>query len=148
MALNVSKLPSTGGNFKRQAALEAGAYPARLVQLIDLGLQSQRPYKGEDKPPKPEVHFTYEFLDEFVVDEDGNEMEDKPRWLSEDIPMNPLDSDLAKSTKRYIAFDPELEHGGDWAKIIAMPCVVTITNVKDKQGKKVIARQETSVNFT
>lgn len=126
--------PKTGGNsnFKPQDPLDPGAYPARLVQVIDLGLQKQRPYAGEEKPPKHELYTTYEMADEFMKDEDGKDIEDKPRWLSETFPVNPLDSDLAKSTERYIAHDPELAHEGNWAALLGNPCTITIVQKKGK----------------
>lgn len=131
MSLN-SKNYETQSKFKTPDPLEVGTYPARVVQIIDLGLQKQDPYKGEEKEPKVEICVTYEFLDEFLKDEDGNDLEDKPRWLSEKFTMNHLDSDLAKSTKRYMALDPELEHDGDWSKLLGAPCMVTIVNNEGK----------------
>lgn len=136
MALNTKNLPRTGGKFKRPPALEEGNYPARLVQIIDLGTQPQRAWKGEEKPPKPMIHTTYEVLDEFMKDEEGNDMEDKPRWISEELAMNPLSSDLANSTKRYISLDPKLEHDGDWAMLAGAPCMITLSADKDKKGNK------------
>lgn len=136
MALNAKNIPGGGSNFKRPPALEAGTYPARLVQVIDLGLQPQRAYQGKDKPPKNEIYTTYELLDEFLQDEDGSDIEDKPRWLSETLPMHSLDSDLAKSTKRYVALDPNLEYDGDWSQLPSSPCMITITADQDKKGKK------------
>ena len=94
--------------------------------MLSLGIQPQRPYKGEEKAPKLELMLTYEFLDEFLKDDNGEDIEDKPRWLSETIPFNNLDADLAKSTKRYYALDANAEHGGDWAALVGTPCVVTI----------------------
>ncbi|NOQ73259.1 MAG: hypothetical protein GQ574_14730 [Crocinitomix sp.] len=69
-----------------------------------------------------------------MLDEDGNELKDKPRWLSEDIPLNALSNDLANSTKRYMAMDPKLEHGGDWAAILGNACMLQVVinpNKKD-----------------
>ena len=134
MALNASKIESNS-KFERPDPLEPGGYPARVVQVIDLGLQPQRPFQGQEKPPKQEIYVTYELLDEFLLDENGEEMEDKPRWLSERIPLNSLDSDLAKSTKRYYALDPEVEYGGNWAELAGTPCTVTVVNYKVKSGK-------------
>lgn len=149
MALNASKIAS-GGSRKRQPPLEAGSSPARLVQLIDLGVQTQRPYKGEEKPPKPEIYTTYELLDEFVVDDEGNEDLDKPRWVSERLPMHALDSDLAKSTKRYIALDPEQKFKGDWVQLMGTPCTVTLSadksNKKGDDGEYIVYNNITSVS--
>jgi hypothetical protein len=71
---------------------------------------------------------TYEFVDEFIKDEDGNDVEDKPRWLSETFPLHNLDSDLAKSTKRYYALDPDADEEGDWTKLLGRPVMVTIVS--------------------
>lgn len=135
MALNASKI---GGNKKESKfqmdPLEPGVYPTRLVQLIDLGLQPQRPYQGQEKPPAHEIMLTYEFVDEFLKDEDGNDVEDKPRWYSETIPLHPLIADRAKSTQRYNALDPEGKYGGDFVKCLSTP--VNVTLVHNQNGDK------------
>lgn len=135
MALKAEK---TGSKFDRPEPLDVGSYPARLVQVISLGLQKQRPYKGQEKTPKYEIYTTYELVDEFLKDEDGNEIEDKPRWLSESFALLPLDSDLANSTKRYLSLDPLMEHDGDWAALVGTPCVVTVVQNKSKKDDNVI----------
>lgn len=135
--LNARKVAMTSGKtkeFAEQEVLEAGTYPARVVSIIDLGLQPQRPYQGQEKPPKQEIKITYELLDEFMLDEDGEEIEDKPRWVSEDVPFNNLEVDLAKSTKRYKALDPDMELDGDFTQLIGLPCLVTL-NVTEGRGK-------------
>lgn len=134
MALNANKIPSNGGNFERPDPLEPGVYPARLVQIVTLGLQAQRPYQGEEKPPAQELYLTYELLDEFLEDEDGEEDTSKPRWISERIPFHSLESDLAKSTKRYFALDADYEYEGDWSQLAGTPCMVTLV-AKQGTGK-------------
>ena len=128
MALNAKNKEYTNNSNKiEQPVLDAGAYPGRVVQVIDLGVQPQRPYKGEDKPPAQEIMVTYELADEFIVDEEGNPVEDKPRWLSENFPLHNLQSDLAKSTKRYYAVDPDGVYDGDWTKLVGQPVMINIT---------------------
>lgn len=129
MALNVNK---AGGESRvEQKPIEIGVYPARLVQIIDLGLQPQRPYQGKDKPPAQEVMYTYEFVDEFMMDENGKPQEDKPRWLSETMPFYSLSAENAKNTKRYNAFDPTGAFDGDVTKAIGIPLnVAVVHNVK------------------
>lgn len=125
MGLNVKKM-SSANRGPQQEPIEPGTYPARVVQVVDLGLQPQRPYKGEAKKPAHEVMITYELLDEFCLDEDGEEDREKPRWLSETFPLNPLTSDLAKSTKRYKALDPDENFDGDFTQLVELPCMVTV----------------------
>lgn len=146
MTMNGKNIPNTGTKRERPDALDAGTYPARIVQVISLGLQAQRPYQGEEKPPKIELRVTYELADEFMKDEDGNEDETKPRWISEDFPLNSLDSDLAKSTKRYLAIDPTMEYGGDWSKVVGTPCVLTVTQNPSKKDKDVIYNNVANVS--
>lgn len=127
------KAPKAENNKKVQApALEPGTYPARLVSLMILGLQPQRPYKGEEKPPKVELMTTYELSDEFLLDEEGNEDETKPRWVSETLPFLPLEADRALSTQRYLALDPQKACEGDWLKLIGEAVNVTIVVNKGK----------------
>ena len=133
MGINANNVPHKGGsNSNPQTPMEAGNYPCRLVQVIDLGLQPQRPYKGEEKQPAHMLFTTYEFTDEFMKDEDGNDIEDKPRWLSEDFPLYSLQSDRARSTKRYNVLDPDGVHGGDWGSLLGTACNVTVTTSEGK----------------
>ena len=132
MSFNAKQLPSAA-NKKRPPALEAGSYPARLVQIILLGIQASRPYKGEEKPPRLTMRTTYELLDEFMKDDEGNDIEDKPRWITEELPFMSLKADLAKSTKRYYALDPEDKADGDWAKLLEAPCMLTIVAEQDSR---------------
>ena len=134
MALNARKVKHVSSGPKAPA-LDEGAYPARLVQLIDLGVQPQE-YAGEKKAPKNELMITYEFTDEFMPDEDGNPDESKPRWLSERFPLNNLDSDKAKSTIRYYALDPKEEEEGEWPNLIGRPVLVTVTKKKTENGDR------------
>lgn len=126
MALNASQVPTSGGGGPKQAPIEAGNYLARLVQVLDLGLQEQRPYQGQDKPPAHEIMLTYELGTEFMKDDDGNDQEDKPRWISESIPLRNLSQDLAKSTKRAKVFDPDNALNGAFDQMVCKACTVTV----------------------
>lgn len=121
--------------FAPQKNIAPGTYPARLVQLIDLGLQPQKPYMGKDKPPVQKLILTYELVDEFMKDEEGNDIDDKPRWVSETLPFFGLFADKAKSTQRYKAFDPSEEWKGDFSQAITKPVLVTIVN--NAEGDKI-----------
>ena len=130
MSLNAKAKENT--NEDRPDPIDAGTHPVRLVRVLDMGVQKQREYKGEPKPPVQEIDLTYEFLDEFMLDADGEDILDKPRWNSECIPFHTLDKDKAKSTNRYLAFDPDCVNDGDWEELLGMPAMVTIIQ---KAGK-------------
>ena len=124
MALNARKVKNNSG--PKAPLVDVGAYPARLQGVVDLGIQPQS-YAGETKTPKNEIWTTYELSDEFMPGEDGEPDENKPRWFSERLALNNLDSDLAKSTKRYYALDPNEDAEGDWSKLIGNPVTVAMT---------------------
>jgi len=129
------KAASNNSNRVEQPQIEADVYPAYVVQIVDLGLQPQKPFQGKDKAPANEIMITYELADVYMVDANGVEQEDNPRWLSESMPLHGLSADNAKSTKRYLALDPENIHDGDFSKLAGMACNVTV--VLNKKGDKV-----------
>lgn len=144
--LNAKKLPkSTGGNRVKQEPLEIGSFEARLVGIVDMGMQD----RSQGKFPKEPAHmirFTYEVADEFMVDENGVEQEDKPRWLSEEFPFNSLDKDLATSTKRYRAIDPEDSCDGDFPALLGMPLMLGVGQYKKTvDGEEEIRNKVTGV---
>ena len=134
MAINASTAPTGGG--RPQPVIEVGAYPARLVQVIDCGLQPQG-FKGEVKAPKREINLTYELANVFMVDDDGNEDPSKPRWVGERMALNNLKADKAKSTLRASALDPTGQHKGDFIAMLGAACTVTIIHnpARDGSGK-------------
>lgn len=143
--LNAGKVKQAGGNGKKfapQDEIEVGNYPSRLAQIIDLGrhyrdkwVDGQGYVADTDRPPVGYITLTYELCTEFMKDEQGNDIEDKPRWLSESIPLLPLDSELATSTKRYLAFDRPKKYGGDWTELLGHPCTLTVAHTKKGRAK-------------
>ena len=118
-----------------QPNMEPGTYPGRVAQVIDFGLQPQRPYKGQEKPPAHIVGITYELVDCFLVDEQGKELEDKPRWISEDFPLYAITNEKARSTQRYLALDPTNQFDGDFSQVVDRPVNVLVVNNKGKDGR-------------
>jgi hypothetical protein len=130
MGINATKSKNSG-NGPAIAPLEAGGYPARLVAVVDVGLQPTS-YNGEAKDPAYQIVTTYELADEFLKDEDGDDIPDKPRWVSETFSLYDLSSEKAKSTKRYNVLDPSHENNGNWADLIGAPVLVTLVQSEGK----------------
>jgi hypothetical protein len=128
---------ASGGGGKQQDAIAIGNYPARLVQIIEYGLQEQRPYKGKEKAPIEMLRCVYELPTELCVDEDGEPDAEKPRWIGEEFPFFNLGAERAKSTQRYMALDPELMQEGDWEALAGGPCTLTV--VHNTSGDKTYA---------
>ena len=134
--MKIAAKPYSGSNDRvEQEPMAEGTYPARLVQVIHMGTQEQRPFKGQPKPDEDTIMTTYEFLDEFVKDENGEDVEGKPRWLSEDFPFKPVQLEKAKSSIRYKVLDPDNKYDGDWSSVIGAPCMVTVGSYKTREGK-------------
>lgn len=132
--LNATEVKGT--NNTKRVTLDPGTYPTRVVAIIDLGLQAQRPFNGEAKPPAREIALTYEFLDEYMKDEDGQDLKDKPRFISESFPFFNITQDKARSTIRYKSLDPTMKHGGNFAALLGLACNVTIV-INPGKGKNV-----------
>lgn len=135
MSLNVNK-PQPNKSFVKQEALPAGNYPGRLVQIVAVGLQPQKAYQGVEKKPAYQAFFNYELADEFMLDEDGNEIEDKPRWVGERLSLLPLFAERAKSTARYKALDPSEVHEGDFAALVGQGVNITVSQYESKGEMK------------
>lgn len=135
MGLN-AKNAAGGGGGATAPVLEPGAYPARVCIVASLGVQKQQPFQGQEKEPMDELFVTYELSDEFMTDEGGNDIKDKPRWQSETFPFYNLGAEKAKSTKRYVALDPDITYDGDWTKLIGTPCLLTLSKTKSKTNGK------------
>ena len=79
MSLKAGKKQEGGSNFVKPEPIKKGTYPARLVQMIDLGVQPQVDFSTkEEKPPASEVWITLEFPTK-KVEVNG---ESRPRWVS------------------------------------------------------------------
>ena len=138
MALNASKVKGQVSKGPKAEPLEAGNYLARVVQILDLGIQEQRPFKGTEKPPAHEIMLTYELGTEFMKDDDGNDDPTRPRWVGESFPLHNFKADLAKSTKRAKALDPSSKLGGNFAEMAGFPCTVTIVQRPDAKSPDII----------
>ena len=145
MALKPKRVKQTARTGLKSPLLDADNYPARLVQVIDLGLQ-----KNFFDPEKinHEVMLTYELTTEFCLDENDNPVEDKPRWLSEtiniiDLPVGMSATDIyndqyrgkSKMVQRARAFDPKGSLDFDLSSMLGMPCAVTVVQKKKKDGE-------------
>lgn len=140
MARNAHNQPTVGGGSSNKVEQDHlnGSYPARIVQVVFLGVQEQRAYQGVAKPPVDQVRVTYELSHEFMKDENGNVQADKPRWYSETFPFHNADVDLATSTKRYKAYNPSVNSPADhvWGdNLLGVGVQVQLKSRKATQGK-------------
>lgn len=133
MALDIKKRKIPTGGGVKQDLIPIGMERARVVQILDLGLQARRAWNKQKKNPAYQVWITYELVDCFMKDEDGNDVEDKPRWISEQVNVFSLDQENATSTKRCKALDTTGELEGNLGLMGGLPCLIQIVHRKDGQ---------------
>lgn len=130
MGLNAN---TAGPARAQQPVLKPKQYPARVVAIVDLGLQPQKPFKGVPKPNINKMRLTYELSSQFMPDEDGNDDLTKPMWMSETIPLHNIATKNATSTLRMQAIDADGVTGNDFIQLAGMPCQVGVVN-NEKDG--------------
>ena len=130
--MNASTIKATSSGPK-QELIPRGMYRVRIAQVLDLGLQPRKAWKGVEKTNVHQLWVTYELTTEFMKDGDGKAIEDKPRWIKERMNLFSLDQENATSTKRMEGIDPEGELNGDWTQVGGRDCLLQIVHSKDKQ---------------
>lgn len=114
--------------------IDDGTYAARVVQIIDLGMQVQTDYKtGEPKTYddgntviKPEVYINFEFPTERITIGD----EDKPRWTGKQYVLSAHEKAALTSLMAAVA-------GGsnNVADALGKPCSVTVGSTSGGNAK-------------
>lgn len=122
--MNLNNAKSTTTNYPIPSE---GMQCAILTQIVGLGLQSQRPYQGQEKPPAKMVQFTYELYND-IHDFGGDQ---KPLIISESMQFS--GHEKSRLYKRVSGIDPGLRQtGGDLSKMVSTPVMLQIVH---QQGK-------------
>lgn len=114
------KTPNKKKDFGR---LEDGNHLARIVSVIDCGLQPQTDWQTkEDIDPKTIVMITFETPNETIEmeDKEGNKTV-KPRWITKEYTLS--FHEMAALRKLVDALKPDLE---DLAELLNLPCMINI----------------------
>lgn len=137
MALNFSE---TKGTKKTYPRLEDGAYPARIVQIIDFGLQYETDWKTneiktyEDGNPmiKHKVWINFEFPDEHI-EVDGIM---KPKWAGKEYTVSAHEkSALYALLKAVDAKGDATNKGRNVRGLLGLPAMVTIGSTSTGKAK-------------
>ena len=111
--------------------LDPGSYPARLVQIVDLGMQPGSQMYPE---PKLKMEMRFELLDEFMHDKEGKELTNKPRWFSYELTYN-ADGYMGDRSNIYKVFDALNGFDKDIPDMLGTPCNVAIAKGLKQDGK-------------
>ena len=142
MGLKAKRTKQVNNSGMSNPVLEPDNYPARLVQVIDMG---KRASFFDPEKINHEINLTYELVSEFMVDDKGETIEDKPLWLSETINMvdmpdhmtvSEIYADQFKSKSKLVqrckTFDPKGELDFDLTELVGKPCSLTVVQYKKK----------------
>lgn len=131
MSLKISEIkkPSKKKDFGR---LEDGNHLARIVSVIDYGLQPQTDWQTKEPvDPKKVVAITYETPNETITmeDKEGNKSE-KPRWISKEYTLS--FHEMAALRKVADALLPNLE---SLDELLNVPCMITVGSTSTGNAK-------------
>ena len=137
MALNFAESKKVKKDFGR---VEDGAYPARVVSIIDFGMQYATDYKtGEVKKYddgndviQHKVWINFEFPDE-LIDVDG---EQEPRWYGKEYTVSAHEKSALYALLK--AVDPKgvaTEGGRNVKGLLGLPAMVTIGSTSGGKAK-------------
>ncbi len=115
-------LGKSQGNKAQVPDIKNGQYPARLVQIVDIGIQEQIDWQTKEaKDPKPRVLLTFELPTQRVETDEGN----KPRWMSKEFTLSGHEQAALPKVIANInpIFDIEKE---SLSSLLEMQCMVAI----------------------
>lgn len=134
MSLTINALVQSAPATKKDYPVaKAGNQPARILHVVDLGVQ-KREWNGEVKEPARQVFLNFELVnDEFELDGEKMRHRISPR------PYNVFNDQKAALTKLLKSIDPENKLGGDLAKLANLPVFIqVIHNKKVKNDREVV----------
>ena len=127
MALKVD-CTSTGTGEAKFVLPKDGARPARLMSIVDVGVQMQDPYQGKVKKPCQQVILGWDLVDD--MDDDGKPVRITsgyfPLNVSVDFKTKTL-HDKSKLAGIVKALDPTGKvFNMDFNNLIGLPCIITV----------------------
>lgn len=151
LKLGENKTKSSGGSSSGPRYLvPADQYPARVVEIIDVGLHPKLNYKTKEiEGQQYKVRITYELLTAFVPDEEGNDQLDKPVFVTEEINISPAlgYADAAQQPwysncgivkrARAILGNPNAVVG-DLAELLGKACSVLVVHEPNKRDPNIV----------
>lgn len=112
---------------------KTGTQGARILHVIDLGVQEKAPYQGKPKPPARTVVINFELTN------------DKFEYNGEQVPHRISTKELTVSNdpksamfKVMNSLDPQGKMDGDLANYLNLPCLCTVVHnevVKDSEKR-------------
>jgi len=130
MSLNLAEIPTTGTK-KDFGRLEDGPHLARVVSVIDYGLQPQTDWKTkEPTDPKSIVAITFETPNEMITYTKDDVEVTRPRWISKEYQLSL--NEKANLTKLIASLKPSLK---SLDELLNTPCMITVGSTSGGKAK-------------
>lgn len=130
------KATTTSNSVSTAEVLEEGAYEARIVQIIDIGLQKAVPNPKIITPKDQyKIVLKFELSDEFMNDEDGKPDPKKPRWFDFEVAYTPDGYMHPKSILLKLWNAVGATEDWDLKDLIGKPISVMLSKYVRKTGK-------------
>lgn len=128
--MSLTNIKESGGKKKNFGRIEDGTFGARVVQIIDFGVQEDE-YEGERKVAH-KIFINFEFPTEMIEIEG----EQKPRWLGKEFAVSLHEK--ATLTKLVQSADPDgkiTSNGRNLKGLLGLPLMVTVGTTKSGNAK-------------
>ena len=130
MSIDLNDVPSNEKPRVERTLPKAGVQPARVSQIIDLGVQARLPFKGKEKSPVRQVLVNHELV--------TDEYEFEGKKYRHKIALKPFNI-VSRSSEMYgnsaiagylSSIDPKDTSGGKLEALADLPCLATVVHVK------------------
>lgn len=128
MGLDLNDVKNTNTKNSDRPLPRAGAQPARVAQIIELGVQARPAFKGKEKPPVPQVLINIELVtDEYEFEGKKFKHRIAPRALNIVGRNNEMYGNSAIA-KFLSDIDPKDTVQGKLAALVDKPCLATVVH--------------------
>lgn len=121
MSLMISQLAGSKGG--PRVLPKQGLQAARVVQVVDMGVQSRKPYKGAERPAKRSLWISFELVNDKADFKGDGTLE--PHRISPQLMAFSTDPKSA-IYKLLASIDPQGELKGDASKLVNRPVLVNV----------------------
>jgi len=138
MGLKLDFSNDSNGKRAEYVLPKAGARPARLMTIIDIGVQKQDPYQGKAKKPAQQVILGFDLVDD--LDGDGKPVSITTGWYPLNVSVDWKTKHLHEKSKLFSivkALDVTgKKFKGDLNNLVGLPCIVNVKLVeRTKDGE-------------
>jgi hypothetical protein len=129
MSLDLNTAVQSNVNRVERPLPKAGPQPARVAQVIDLGVQPRAPFKGKEKSPVPQVLVNLELVAN-EYEQDGKKIRHRLAPKAFNIVSRNSEMYSNSAIASFLAaIDPTDSVQGKLTELVDKPCLATVVHV-------------------